>query len=90
MKTIIYSVLITLALAGFWALTEMEFSQVYQAEVKEVIVDTTPDWAKDEDARQAAEAVIKRKALESELAVVNADIKKLEARQAEIELDLGF
>jgi hypothetical protein len=50
----------------------------------------TPAWMQDEDAVKAAEAVVKRKALEAENAALDEQIKTLETRQAEIEKELGF
>lgn len=50
----------------------------------------TPAWMQDQDAIAAAEAVVKRKALEAERAEVQAQIEALEAREAEIEKELGF
>ena len=61
----------------------------------------TPAWMQDEDAIAAAEAVVKRKELEAENARLDAEVKaltetynteveRLEARQLEIEKELGF
>jgi hypothetical protein len=66
----------------------------------EAVVET-PAWMQDEDAIAAAEAVVKRKELEAENARLDAEVKaltetynteveRLEARQLEIEKELGF
>jgi len=59
--------------------------------VEEVIVEieVTPEWAEDEDAVQAAQDVLRRKELQAELRAVQSDIEALEARETEIEKELG-
>lgn len=44
----------------------------------------TPSWTKDADAVAAAEAVIKRKALEAESAQIGEQIKQLDAERADL------
>lgn len=56
---------------------------------KEVTVEVTPEWAKDEEAVKAAQAVIRRKELEAELAVLTSEIDARETRVTEIEKELG-
>lgn len=56
---------------------------------KEVMVEVTPEWAKDEEAVKAAQAVIRRKELEAELAVLTSEIEARETRVTEIEKELG-
>lgn len=50
----------------------------------------TPDWATDEQAVEAAKAVIRRKELTAENEEIQIQIDLLEKRQAEIEKELGF
>ena len=50
----------------------------------------TPAWMQDADAIAAAEAVVKRKALEAERAELEARQAELETRISEIEKELGF
>jgi len=57
--------------------------------IVETEVEVTPEWATDEEALEAAQAVIRRKALEAELNVLQADIEALETRETEIEKELG-
>lgn len=49
-----------------------------------------PEWAQDEEAVQAAQDVIKRKEQEAELHDVQSQIDALEAREAELEKELGL
>lgn len=58
-------------------------------EQPEKVIDNTPEWAKDEDARKAAEAVIKRKALEAELSQLESEIDERQVRVTEIQKELG-
>ncbi len=44
----------------------------------------TPAWMQDADAVAAAEAVVKRKALEAEAAQIGEQIKQLDAERAEL------
>jgi len=56
---------------------------------REVMVEVTPEWAKDEEAVKAAQAVIRRKELEAELATLTTEIEARETRVTEIEKELG-
>lgn len=47
--------------------------------VKEITVETTPEWAEDPDAVEAAQAVIKKKELEKKLAGLETDRETLVA-----------
>lgn len=90
MKNITIAVLGTALIWGCWNLSQMDFTQVYQAETKEVIIDNTPEWATDPEAVEAAEQVLKRKALEAELTQLESEIEERQARVDEIEKELSF
>lgn len=62
---------------------------VYEREEVEVTKEVTPDWASDEEAVKAAQAVIRKKELQAELATVNEEIKAKQTRKTEIEKELG-
>lgn len=62
---------------------------VYEREKVEVTKEVTPDWASDEEAVKAAQAVIRKKELQAELATVNEEIKVKQTRKTEIEKELG-
>ena len=89
MKTII-AILLGLAVVGgiYFAYT-VGFTQDYQAEVIEKIIDNTPSWANDPDAVKAAEDVMRKKELQAELEQLESEVKEREVRIAEIEKDLG-
>ena len=57
--------------------------------VIEKTVEVTPDWAEDQDAVEAAQAVIRKKELEAELEVLNGEIDTRQQRVIEIEKELG-
>lgn len=61
----------------------------YTKEVTEVVVETEPDWASDEDAKAAAMAVIRKKELEAELEQLESEVQERQARITEIEKELG-
>jgi len=78
------------------SLYNKEETPAIEKEVKE-----TPAWLQDADAVAAAEAVVKRKMLEAEKEQLDSEVKtlteaynneveRLEARQLEIEKELGF
>ena len=52
-------------------------------------VEVAPDWATDNDAVEAAKAVIKRKQLETELEKLESEVIEREERITEIEKELG-
>ena len=52
-------------------------------------VEVHPDWATDNDAVEAAKAVIQKKEWEAELNVVQSEIEALRARETELEKNLG-
>jgi hypothetical protein len=90
MHKLIYAAVVTAALWGLWNLSQLDFTQVYQAETKEVIINETPAWATDADAVEAAEKVIKRKALEAERTQLESEIVARQERVDAIEQELGF
>lgn len=95
--------LVVLGVGAFVSLSQSGTSVVYENNdepANEPVVET-PAWMQDEDAIAAAEAVVKRKELEAENARLDAEVKaltetynteveRLEARQLEIEKELGF
>lgn len=62
---------------------------VYEREEVEVTKEVTPDWASDEEAVKAAQAVIRKKELQAELDTINEEIKVKQTRKTEIEKELG-
>jgi hypothetical protein len=56
-------------------------SYKYVREEVEVVKEVKPDWAQDEDAVKAAQAVIRKKELEAELASLDTQIKELQSRR---------
>lgn len=62
---------------------------VYERKEVEVTKEVTPDWASDEEAVKAAQAVIRKKELQAELSTVNEEIKAKQAKKTEIEKELG-
>lgn len=79
----------TILIGGIWAVSNIDFAQVYKAETVEKIIDNTPEWATDPDAVKAAEEVIRRKELEAELESLNQEIDERQQRVDEIEKELG-
>ena len=55
----------------------------------EKTVEVQPDWAVDADAVKAAQDVIRRKELEAELSVLEAEVTDRKTRIVEIEKELG-
>lgn len=53
-------------------------------------IEVLPEWAENEEAVEAAKAVIRKQELEAELKEVNSGISSLEDRKAEIEKELSF
>ena len=52
-------------------------------------VEVTPDWASDEDAVEAAKAVICKKELEALVADLDSQMAELQAQKDEAEKELG-
>lgn len=86
------NVLITLGglsiviVAGFWyqnSQQEIRWSRG-ETEVIEKEVEVHPDWATDEDAVKAAQAVIRKKELEAELTSLDAQIKELQTKRKSV------
>ena len=89
MHKLIYAAVVTAALWGLWNLSQIDFTTVYQAETKEVIINETPAWATDADAVEAAKAVMQRKAWQAELDRLTAEVDERNVRIAELEKSLG-
>ena len=71
---------------GFWyqnSQQEIGWSRG-ETEVIEKTVEVHPDWAQDEDAVKAAQAVIRKKELETELKSLDAQIKELQTRRKSV------
>ena len=71
--------------AGNHSATEVYNSSNYSTTTVEVV----PEWADDEDAVKAAQAVIRKKELEAELEQLEVENQMLEERITEIEKELG-
>lgn len=84
-------VLVGVVLAAFvvdmtWLKSQLKETVYIKEEVEKEI---HPDWAKDEEAVAAAQAVIRKKELQKELESLNAEISVLENKKTEIEKELG-
>ena len=89
MKTlIIIAVAVMVGLATFGAFLGKDIV-VKNERVATTTVEVVPDWAEDPDAVEAAQAVIRRKELETELSTVNEEINTLETRREALEKELG-
>ena len=84
MKTIIIAVGIVIAM-GVVVQMIPSTTEVIQGEQTEVTIEVEPDWATDEDAKQAAKDVIQRKAWEADKERLEGQI---EALQTQYEADL--
>ena len=60
-----------------------------QPKIEKETVEVHPEWTTDEEAVAAAQAVIDRKSAEAELEDVQGQIEALEARETELEKELG-
>ena len=92
MKNIIFAVGVTAGVAVLWTLsnapdrTIQYVAPTTQATTTEPVL---PDWAQDEDAVVAAQAVIRKKELQAELESLQVEKQALEERIEEIERELG-
>ena len=74
------------------AITQLSQPVTYVNEVTDVAtttVEVVPDWASDEDAVVAAQAVIRKKELTAELEQLEVEKRALEERITEVEKELG-
>ena len=81
-------VLLIGALAG---VSELFFNDDTEVlfETKEVIKEVHPEWSQDQDAVDAAKAVIRRKEVEARIEVLNAEIDVRELERIELSKELG-
>lgn len=86
MKTFIVAVGIV-AIMGL--LVELTYNKPVEVIQQEVVKEVTPEWATDEEAVEAAQAVLRRKELENELSVLKEDKVALESKIEAIEKELG-
>lgn len=88
MKPYIAMFMLGLAVAGGITYKLGYFSNVtsYTNQAEERVIDNTPDWAIDEDAVKAAQDVLRRKELESELESLKAE-KTAEIERHDQEFD---
>ena len=70
-----------------WGETTVEYQN--DTPTTTVVETVEPDWASDPDARAAAEAVIRKKELEAELALLEGEIEERQSRVDEIEKELS-
>lgn len=85
---------VVLFVGGMYIARELSVLEVKNVEPE--IVEVTPEWAEDEEAVEAAQAVIERKKLEDELGNVNsqidgleANLEALKAQRVELEKQIG-
>ena len=89
MKQIIF---VALGIGVVVLLASMVFSQEMIIEnVTPPVVEkeVTPEWATDQEAVEAAQAVIRRKEVKARLEVLNQEIDEREVEKNELELELG-
>lgn len=99
MKTIIAGIGIVAVMYGA-VLFIPNGMEVIKIEKEEIVKEVTPDWASDEEAVKAAQAVIRRKELETELNALESNFEALtasyeaekasyKAKKTELEKELG-
>lgn len=79
--------IIAIVVVGLMAVTlSLRNSDTISYVKEEVIkeVEKVPDWAQDEDAVKAAQAVIRKKELEAELTSLDAQIKELQTKRKSV------
>jgi len=65
-------------------------TEVIQGERKEVTIEVEPDWATDEEAKQAAKDVIRRKVLEADKIRLEGQIEALQSELEQVDKELGL
>jgi len=89
MKTIIIAVGIVIAM-GVVVQMIPSTTEVVQGERTEVTIEVEPDWATDEEAKQAAKDVIRRKALEADKSRLEGQIEALQSELEQVDKELGL
>lgn len=90
MKTIIVAVLATAVVGGIWYFSQIDFSQNYEKETIEKLIDNTPAEFKDcPECMEAAKQALRKKELEAELSQLESEVTERQARIEEIEKELG-
>ena len=94
MKNNLFGVVAGLVIVGgliytlLWGETTVEYHNNDTATTT-VVETVEPDWAKDPDARAAAEAVVHKKKLQAELEVLEGEVQERQSRIDEIEKELS-
>lgn len=70
-----------------WGQTTVEYQS--DTATTTVVETVEPDWASDPEARAAAEAVVHKKKLQAELAILEGEVEERQNRIDEIEKELG-
>ena len=65
-------------------------TEVIQGERTEVTIEVEPDWATDEEAKQAAKDVIQRKAWEADKERLEGQIEALQSELEQVDKELGL
>ena len=89
MKTIIIAVGIVIAM-GVVVQMIPSTTEVIQGEQTEVTIEVEPDWATDEEAKQAAKDVIRRKVLEADKIRLEGQIEALQSELEQVDKELGL
>jgi hypothetical protein len=90
MRQTIGIIAVVMLLGGFVWFAQTQTPVEYEQEKREVITqEVTPEWAVDEDAVAAAQAVIRRKELEAMEAELVAEITERQEALNEIRKELG-
>ena len=89
MKTIIIAVGIVIAM-GVVVQMIPSTTEVIQGERTEVTIEVEPDWATDEEAKQAAKDVIQRKAWEADKERLEGQIEALQSELEQVDKELGL
>ena len=89
MKTLMIAVGIVIAM-GVVVQMIPSTTEVIQGERTEVTIEVEPDWATDEEAKQAAKDVIQRKAWEADKERLEGQIEALQSELEQVDKELGL
>ena len=91
MKTVIAFIAVVIVIMGVYSqknrIGELMTSTL---EVRKEIVEVSPEWATDQEAVDAAQAVIRRKELETDKTRLEGQIEALESELETVDKELGY
>ncbi len=88
MKRILVILFVVVVLGGIAYLKSLDAGVIYAENPEPEVVEEVPAWMTDQEAVEAAQAVIRRKELEAEKKRLGAEISALAASLVEIEAQL--